>query len=112
VRLALNPDLAITVSRRGRYENQPVEALSASERLRLDLVLRDLVSSMAGIPILVLDEAEALDVENLRLVLRYLERRTDYAVIMVIATSSEPIEGAKGWGQVFLDEGKPLPVAA
>lgn len=114
VSISLSPDLSIRVSREGRFDSQPAEALSASERVRVDLVLRDAIASMARFPILLLDAAEALDVDNLRLVLKYLDNRaakSAYALLLVIGTSAQPI-GGHAWNQVFLEEGKALPVPA
>lgn len=137
VRLTLKPDLAIRASRRGQYESQPIEALSASERLRLDLVLRDVIASTSGAPVLVLDEAEALDDENLALVLKYLAARqaeAAYDLVLVVETSAEPVitgalveafaagplaqtlaagaPDAPTWREIFIDEGRVLEIAA
>lgn len=86
VEFRVDEDLEILVTRAG-YGPRSVSQLSASEKFRMGLIIQDVLNSLTGLRLLVVDGADILDVENRALMMNMLlEVREDYDTILVLST--------------------------
>ncbi|MCL5047055.1 MAG: AAA family ATPase [Actinobacteria bacterium] len=68
----------------------PPSGLSTSERLRLGIALQDAMAQLSGLRMMIVDDAEVLDVQNRgRLLDMLLATQEDYDTVIVIASRSE-----------------------
>jgi exonuclease SbcC len=104
---------AVTVFRNGipRSANQ----LSTSERLRLGVVMQDILNGLTGLGLLVVDDAETLDPQNKMALINMLLRiRGEYGTIIVLSALGETAPrnpGIPGLAMFLVEDGavKPLP---
>lgn len=84
-------DFKILVSQRGFKHPRPLKLLSKGEKLRVGVVLQDVLNSLTGLGIMVIDDAEALDPANKMALIQLLMSMTEYDTIIVLAARSETI---------------------
>lgn len=82
---ALDNGLEIFVTTNGI--KRPTKLLSASEKLRVDIVVQDLVSYIAGLKILIIDNLEILDYQNKAYFVDMVNKvKGDYDNIIIVYT--------------------------
>jgi exonuclease SbcC len=104
---------AVTVFRNGIPRS--VNQLSTSERLRLGVVMQDILNGLTGLGLMVIDDAETLDPQNKMALINMLLRiRGEYGTIIVLSALGETAPrnpGIPGLAMFLVEDGavKPLP---
>lgn len=92
-----------------------VSQLSTSERLRLGVIMQDVLNGLTGLGLLVVDDAETLDPGNkMALINLLLQVRQEYGTIIVLSALGETVPrnpGIPGLAMWLVEDGtvKPLP---
>ncbi len=86
VSLEMEPDFHVLVSRAGLTTE--LKQLSTSERIRVGLAITEALVNLSGLGVLVLDDAEVLDLPNRARLMNYLvSLQDDYETIIVLSTT-------------------------
>jgi exonuclease SbcC len=83
----INEDFQILVAQHGRQRK--VKDLSRSEQMRIGIILQDVLNSLTGLGLMVIDDAEAMDPRNKMLMMSTLLQLEDYGTIIVLAARGE-----------------------
>lgn len=96
----------------------PLDKLSTSERLRIGIVIQSALVDLAGIGLLIVDDADTLDLQNRQLLTgMLLAIRDNYSNVLVLSTIGEvaPRDPGIPWVGVFVVENgraRRMPAAA
>lgn len=96
----------------------PLDKLSTSERLRVGIVIQSALVNLAGIGLLIVDDADTLDLQNRQLLTgMLLAIRDNYSNVLVLSTIGEvaPRDPGIPWVGVFVVENgraRRMPAAA
>ncbi|AEG14516.1 SMC domain protein [Desulfofundulus kuznetsovii DSM 6115] len=93
-----------------------VNQLSTSERLRLGVVMQDILNGLTGLGLMVIDDAETLDPQNkMALVNMLLKIRSEYETIIVLSALGETVPrnpGIPGLAMFLVEDGTVRPIPA
>jgi DNA repair exonuclease SbcCD ATPase subunit len=109
--MILEPDFDILISHEGVQTR--LKHLSSSERLRVGLVLQDILVGLSGLRLLVIDNADILDPENRGLLFDWLlSARDDFDQVILLSTISQEVVNPhiEGVGMYLLQDGQLLEV--